>query len=167
MPVKFHCRKCGKRFVEWGARKLEFKCPECEDEALVQVGSPEDLPPKRPSLKRAERTIRAQRPKSAGTRIAPEEEAEEEELEEEIEEEEEEEEAEVEEAEEEELKTAPESEQGNSDEEDDLDFTDKAAPETAEADIDDDEDLDTSDDLSFDDVSSRVPKESLAEDDGW
>ena len=52
MAVKYHCRKCGKRFVDWGAEKLGFKCPECEDEELVRAGSPEDRLAKRPSLKR-------------------------------------------------------------------------------------------------------------------
>jgi len=52
MAVKYHCRKCGKRFVDWGAEKLEYKCPDCDDEELVRIGSAEDKPVKRPSLKR-------------------------------------------------------------------------------------------------------------------
>lgn len=52
MAVKYHCRKCGKRFIDWGAEKLDFKCPECEEEELVRVGSAEDKAVKRPSLKR-------------------------------------------------------------------------------------------------------------------
>jgi phage FluMu protein Com len=55
MPLKFHCPKCNRRFVEWGAEKLDFKCPECEDQTLVRLGSPEDRPSRRPSLKRAPR----------------------------------------------------------------------------------------------------------------
>ena len=52
MAVKYHCRKCGKRFVEWGAQKLDFRCPDCETEELVRMGSSEDKAPKRPTLKR-------------------------------------------------------------------------------------------------------------------
>ena len=35
MAVKYHCRKCGKRFIDWGAEKLGFKCPDCENEQVV------------------------------------------------------------------------------------------------------------------------------------
>jgi DNA-directed RNA polymerase subunit RPC12/RpoP len=52
MAVKYHCRKCGKRFVEWGAEKLGFKCPDCEGEDLVRVGLSDEKGARRPSLKR-------------------------------------------------------------------------------------------------------------------
>ena len=39
MAVKYHCPKCDKRYVEWGAKKLDFQCPDCEEEKLVQIGS--------------------------------------------------------------------------------------------------------------------------------
>ncbi|HUW62933.1 MAG TPA: hypothetical protein VMZ06_18155 [Candidatus Bathyarchaeia archaeon] len=52
MAVKYHCRKCGKRFVDWGAEKLGYKCPDCEGEELIRVGSPDDKVVRRPSLKR-------------------------------------------------------------------------------------------------------------------
>lgn len=52
MPVKYHCQKCGKKFVDWGAEKLSFKCPDCVDEELVRVSTSEDKPRRRPSLKR-------------------------------------------------------------------------------------------------------------------
>lgn len=52
MAIKYHCRKCGKRFVEWGAAKFEFKCPDCEGEELVRVGGAEEVSAKRPTLKR-------------------------------------------------------------------------------------------------------------------
>ena len=52
MAVKYHCRKCGKRFVEWGAQKLNFKCPDCKDEELVRVGLSEGKAVKRPAAKR-------------------------------------------------------------------------------------------------------------------
>ena len=52
MTIKYHCRKCGKRFVDWGAEKLGYKCPDCGDEDLVRIGAAEDRAVKRPSLKR-------------------------------------------------------------------------------------------------------------------
>lgn len=41
MAVKYYCPKCGRRFVDWGAEKLGFKCPSdtCEGEELVLIGS--------------------------------------------------------------------------------------------------------------------------------
>jgi len=50
MPVKYECKKCNTRFVEWGAEKNEFKCPYCPDEALFRVGAPPEE--EAPSLKR-------------------------------------------------------------------------------------------------------------------
>jgi hypothetical protein len=55
MAVKFHCRKCGKRFIDWGAEKLGFKCPDCENEELVRVGAADDKVVRKPSLKRRAR----------------------------------------------------------------------------------------------------------------
>ena len=52
MPVKFYCKKCDKRFVDWGAEKLGFKCPVCPGEELVRVGHADERSLKRPSLKR-------------------------------------------------------------------------------------------------------------------
>lgn len=48
MPIKFHCPKCGTRYVEWGAEKLGFVCPHCEGQKLVRLGSvtsPIEAPP--------------------------------------------------------------------------------------------------------------------------
>lgn len=39
MPLKYYCPKCDKRFVDWGAEKLGFKCPDCANEALFKVGT--------------------------------------------------------------------------------------------------------------------------------
>ncbi|HOH28061.1 MAG TPA: hypothetical protein PLC40_00165 [Candidatus Hydrogenedentes bacterium] len=41
MVVKYYCPKCGRRFVDWGAEKLGFKCPSdtCEEAELVILGS--------------------------------------------------------------------------------------------------------------------------------
>lgn len=57
MAVKYHCRKCGKRFVEWGAEKLGFKCPDCENEELVRVGVADEKVVRKPSLKRRPRRV--------------------------------------------------------------------------------------------------------------
>jgi len=55
MAIKYHCRKCGKRFVEWGAEKLGYKCPDCENEELVRAGQSEEKVVRRPTLKRKPR----------------------------------------------------------------------------------------------------------------
>jgi len=55
MAVKYHCKKCGKRFIDWGAEKLGYSCPDCEGEKLVRVGLSEEKAVRRPSLKRKPR----------------------------------------------------------------------------------------------------------------
>ena len=58
MPAKYYCRKCGKRFIDWGAEKLGFQCPVCAGEELVRVGQTDDKPAKKkPSLKRKVRKV--------------------------------------------------------------------------------------------------------------
>lgn len=66
MPVKYECPKCGRRFTEWGAEKVGFKCPSdewCskehpEDVELVRVGSSEEGAARsRPVLKRTPRKL--------------------------------------------------------------------------------------------------------------
>jgi len=57
MAVKYHCRKCGKRFLDWGAEKLGYKCPECGDEELVRLGAGDDKAVRKPSLKRKPRRL--------------------------------------------------------------------------------------------------------------
>jgi len=60
MPLKFECPKCGRRFTEWGAEKVGFKCPTDEwsahdgeeDAELVRVGVSAKAGSKKPSLKR-------------------------------------------------------------------------------------------------------------------
>ena len=39
MPLKYYCPKCSKRYVDWGAEKLSFKCPDCDGETLYRVGT--------------------------------------------------------------------------------------------------------------------------------
>lgn len=55
MPIKYHCPSCNRRFVDWGAEKLEFKCPDCEGEKLVLVGADKEsgTAVQKPSLKRS------------------------------------------------------------------------------------------------------------------
>jgi len=55
MAMKYQCRGCGKRFVDWGAEKLGFKCPDCENEELVPAGQAEEKVARRPALKRKPR----------------------------------------------------------------------------------------------------------------
>lgn len=52
MPVKYHCPKCERRFVDWGAEKLGFKCPACPNEELVRVGANEGQTLTAPKLTR-------------------------------------------------------------------------------------------------------------------
>lgn len=55
MAVKYICPVCGRRFVDWGAEKLGFKCPgdDCKDETLIVVGSSGEEKEDKPSLKRS------------------------------------------------------------------------------------------------------------------
>ena len=53
MPLKYYCPKCEKRFVDWGAEKLGFKCPECEDETLYRVGTQPDGDAEAPTLSKS------------------------------------------------------------------------------------------------------------------
>jgi len=65
MPLKFECPKCGRRFTEWGAEKVGFKCPadewtthDGEEEAeLLRVGGPDTAGSKKPSLKRPAKKV--------------------------------------------------------------------------------------------------------------
>lgn len=52
MPVKYSCPKCDRRFVDWGAEKLGFKCPDCKDQELRRIGAVVEEAAKRPTLKR-------------------------------------------------------------------------------------------------------------------
>ncbi len=67
MAVKYTCPKCGRRFTEWGAEKLGFKCPKddnCpkevyDDIELVRMGMSEDRVIKKPSLRKGARRMPA------------------------------------------------------------------------------------------------------------
>lgn len=53
MAVKYACSKCEKRYIDWGAEKLGFKCPDCDGEELKLVGHEiTATAKKKPSLKR-------------------------------------------------------------------------------------------------------------------
>ena len=50
MPLKYYCPKCSKRYIEWGAEKLAFKCPDCEGTTLYRVGTLPEGEDGKPSL---------------------------------------------------------------------------------------------------------------------
>jgi hypothetical protein len=68
MAVKYECPKCGRRFAEWGAEKLGFKCPlddRCpagavgEEISLVRVGLKDEATPSKASLRRKPKPVAA------------------------------------------------------------------------------------------------------------
>ena len=53
MAVKYSCAKCNRKFVDWGAEKLGFSCPDCEDSTLEIVNfEPAAKVKSKPTLKR-------------------------------------------------------------------------------------------------------------------
>ena len=61
MAVKYHCPECphdpNRRWVEWGAEKLGYKCPDCGGE-LVQIVKASSAPaPKKSALKRRKKKV--------------------------------------------------------------------------------------------------------------
>lgn len=69
MPVKYECPKCEKRFVEWGAEKLNFKCPNCEEEPLVRVGALDDRPVRKPTLRKRAKVEKTRDAKSVSAPV--------------------------------------------------------------------------------------------------
>lgn len=57
MPVKYQCPRCERRFVDWGAEKLGFKCPDCAGEELIRLGIREDQILQPPKLKRRVKAV--------------------------------------------------------------------------------------------------------------
>jgi len=58
MPtIKYFCPKCGKKFVEWGAEKFNFKCPNCHDVQLERIGISGDQIISTPKIRRKPRLI--------------------------------------------------------------------------------------------------------------
>jgi len=75
MAVKYTCPKCNRRFADWGAKKMDFKCPHdencppgTEDEIieLHKVGAnPDDSSATKPSLKRKKAVVARVAPEAA------------------------------------------------------------------------------------------------------
>ena len=58
MPtIKYFCPKCGKKFVEWGAEKFNFKCPSCHDVQLERIGISGDQIISTPKIRRKPRLL--------------------------------------------------------------------------------------------------------------
>ncbi len=64
MAVKYYCPLCGRRFVDWGAEKLQYKCPSetCNEEPLIKVGETVAEPEAKPDLKRTKKRKQAATP---------------------------------------------------------------------------------------------------------
>ena len=53
MATKYICLNCSRRFIDWGAKKLNFKCPDCEESPLEAINfEPVAKVKSKPSLKR-------------------------------------------------------------------------------------------------------------------
>ncbi len=52
MSVKYECPKCDRRFLDWGAEKLAYQCPECQGVGLQRLGAQEESSAPAPKLKR-------------------------------------------------------------------------------------------------------------------
>ncbi len=72
MAIKLECPRCGRKFTEWGAKRLSFKCShdancpkEVADEVieLIRLGGSDDKHTKRASLKRTPAKRKAAIPK--------------------------------------------------------------------------------------------------------
>lgn len=58
MPnIKYYCPNCGKKFVEWGAEKFGFKCPNCRDVQLERIGIRDDQIISTPKTRRKPRLL--------------------------------------------------------------------------------------------------------------
>ncbi len=57
MPIKYYCPKCHRKFLEWGAKKMSFSCPnaECAAESLHIVDATTLEAPEKPKLKKVKR----------------------------------------------------------------------------------------------------------------
>lgn len=70
MPLKYYCPKCEKRYIDWGAEKLEFKCPECNGEALIRVGTAPENSGDAPTLSKSAAKRKA-KPRAKAPRSEP------------------------------------------------------------------------------------------------
>lgn len=158
MAVKYECPKCGRKFTEWGAEKLNFHCPvdewcakdASEDIQLVKAGSAE-AGAKAPSLKRRPKKVAAVPVREEEEAIVPDVDDVDEDIDEEIEDEEEIEEVEVE--DEEEVVVAKKK---TTDDVDDPDIVVADDAEVGDADV---EDLDFDEDADADDADAEVTEE--------
>ncbi|MGC8737768.1 MAG: hypothetical protein ACP5UA_03865 [Candidatus Hydrogenedens sp.] len=58
MPtIKYICPQCGKKFVEWGAQKFDFKCPNCRDVQLQRIGISSEQITSTPKIRRKPRLV--------------------------------------------------------------------------------------------------------------
>ena len=54
MASKYICSKCERKFIDWGAEKLGYKCPDCDDSELTEISfEPAAKAKKKPTLKRS------------------------------------------------------------------------------------------------------------------
>ena len=54
MAVKYSCAQCERKFIDWGAEKLGFQCPDCDGAELKPITfEPAAKAKKKPTLKRA------------------------------------------------------------------------------------------------------------------
>ena len=68
MASKYICSQCERKFVDWGAEKLEFKCPDCDDSPLEVIGftpAAKAKAKKKPSLKKRAVKKKATKKKAA------------------------------------------------------------------------------------------------------
>ncbi len=56
MASRYICRQCERKFIDWGAEKLGFKCPDCDDMELTPIefepAAKAKAKKKKPALKR-------------------------------------------------------------------------------------------------------------------
>ncbi len=56
MASRYICRQCERKFIDWGAEKLGFKCPDCDDTELTPIefepAAKAKAKKKKPALKR-------------------------------------------------------------------------------------------------------------------
>ena len=66
MSSKFMCPQCERKFIDWGAEKLGFKCPDCDDTELKEIGFEPvaKAKKKKPTLKRKKKAAAKPKPKA-------------------------------------------------------------------------------------------------------
>lgn len=66
MTIKFRCPKCDRKYIDWGAEKLGYLCPDCKEE-LSEIGM-EEADSKTPSLKSGKAKAKAKTKPKAKTK---------------------------------------------------------------------------------------------------